>query len=65
MCKDYVRSPVVGNTLSVIARCLNITLSLVTLMGMYHLIYKDCGIVNTVKKLWTIRGHKLQIQVQK
>ncbi|XP_073820102.1 succinate dehydrogenase [ubiquinone] cytochrome b small subunit, mitochondrial-like [Musca autumnalis] len=54
MCKDYVRSSVVGKLLPILARSLNISLSVATLYGLYLLIYKDCGIVHMLKKLWAI-----------
>uniref|UniRef100_A0A1I8NKZ2 Succinate dehydrogenase [ubiquinone] cytochrome b small subunit n=1 Tax=Musca domestica TaxID=7370 RepID=A0A1I8NKZ2_MUSDO len=54
MCKDYVRSSVVGKVLPIVARSLNITVSLATLFGLYKLIYNDCGIVNMIKKFWVL-----------
>ncbi|XP_075147868.1 succinate dehydrogenase [ubiquinone] cytochrome b small subunit, mitochondrial-like [Haematobia irritans] len=60
MCKDYVRSSVVGKFLPVMARFSNISISVATLVGIHNLIYKDCGIVKLFKQLWAIRGHKDQ-----
>ncbi|XP_013111241.2 succinate dehydrogenase [ubiquinone] cytochrome b small subunit, mitochondrial-like [Stomoxys calcitrans] len=60
MCKDYLRSSVVGNVLPVLARTSNIVLSVATLVGIHHLIYKDCGIVKLIKQLWAIRGQRDQ-----
>lgn len=56
MCNDYVRSSVVGKVLPVLARLLNISLTVATLIGVHHLIYADCGIANMIKKFWAIRG---------
>ncbi|KAM7359448.1 succinate dehydrogenase [ubiquinone] cytochrome b small subunit, mitochondrial-like [Cochliomyia hominivorax] len=56
MCSDYVRSSVVGKILPIIIRSSVVILTLLSFVGYYHLIYRDVGLINMIKKFWSIRG---------
>lgn len=56
MCSDYLRSSNVGKGLPIIVRFSVVLLTLASLTGTYQLIYEDVGLINMIKKFWSIRG---------
>ena len=60
MCSDYLRSAVVGKALPLIARVFIVWITIASLAGTYQLVYEDVGIINMIKKFWSIRGKDYQ-----
>jgi len=53
---DYVRPIIFGNTIPKVAHGILILFSAATLAGLFYFIHNDIGIVNSIKKLWAIKG---------
>ncbi|XP_066999724.2 succinate dehydrogenase [ubiquinone] cytochrome b small subunit, mitochondrial [Anabrus simplex] len=51
---DYVRPILFGPVIPKIAHGLVYALSIVTLVGLFYLIFDGCGIVNTLRLLWRL-----------
>ncbi|XP_037810216.1 succinate dehydrogenase [ubiquinone] cytochrome b small subunit, mitochondrial-like [Lucilia sericata] len=56
MCSDYLRSSNVGKVLPIIVRFAVVVLTFASLAGIYQLIYEDVGLINMIKKFYSIRG---------
>lgn len=53
---DYVRPIMFGSTIPKVAHGVLLLFSAATLGGLFYFIYNDIGIVNSIKKLWAIKG---------
>ncbi|KAH8326713.1 hypothetical protein KR067_012172 [Drosophila pandora] len=56
MVVDYMRPAVVGNVLPKVAHIGLIIISVATLGGLFYFIQNDVGLVNGIKRFWSIKG---------
>lgn len=54
--KDYVRVILFGSVIPKICHCLLALVMMVTLSGLFYLIFDDIGIAQTIRRLWAIKS---------